>query len=127
HWQILILFGGGLALSDGIQSSGLADWIGQSFLLLQNAPPILLILGIAVFVILMTELVSNTACAAIFIPIAAGISQNLPIETISMLAVVTLSASLSFMLPMATPPNAILFTLSDFQVGEMIRVGIWLN
>jgi sodium-dependent dicarboxylate transporter 2/3/5 len=126
-WSVLLLFGGGLSLAAAITTTGLASWIGNGLQGLGSLPVFLLILLITVSIIFLTEVTSNTATAATFIPIlssiAVGISQN------PMLLVVpaALAASCAFMLPVATPPNAIAYSTGKVTVPQMVRAGIWMN
>jgi sodium-dependent dicarboxylate transporter 2/3/5 len=126
-WNILMLFGGGLALSEGLQKSGLISWVSTASESLKVFPSFFILL-IAVFaIIFMTEIGSNTAIAAIFIPLASALSAPLGFNGYSFLFAVTAAASLSFMLPMATPPNAIAFSMGHFNLKEMIKVGFVLD
>ncbi len=127
EWSILLLFGGGLALSQGIQESGLGHWVGNHFQELGTLPSVITLLCICSFIILFTELGSNTAVAAVFIPIIAGMGAIFDIPLRAVLLAVTMAASLSFMLPMATPPNAMIFGRGGIGIREMARVGLWLN
>ena len=126
-WGVLILFGGGLTLAAAIQGSGLATWVADGLAGL-SALPIFLALAISIaIVVFLTELTSNTATAATFLPIASalaiGMSQNPLLFTVP----IALAASCAFMMPVATPPNAIVFGSGRLTVGRMARAGIWLN
>ena len=132
-WDVLLLFGGGLALSKMFSNSGLSIWIGEMSKGLGTLPLILLIAAFAALVLILTEFTSNTATAATFLPIMAGVAigiglsangnQNILLLTIP----VALSATCAFMLPVATPPNAIAFGSGYVKIGDMIKGGIWLN
>ncbi|MCS4492147.1 MULTISPECIES: DASS family sodium-coupled anion symporter [unclassified Corynebacterium] len=132
-WDVLLLFGGGLALSKMFATSGLSLWIGELAKGFGVLPVILLIFAIAAVVLLLTEFTSNTATAATFLPIMAGVAigigltasgdQNILLLTIP----VALSATCAFMLPVATPPNAIAYGSGYVKIGDMIKGGIWLN
>lgn len=126
-WSLLILFGGNLALSEGILVSGLSNKFALLGSGLKAYPPLLVLFSIAVAVILCTELLSNTACAAIFIPIGLALEKLFSFPPLTIATVVALSSSLSFMLPMATPPNAILYSVSGFKIMDMVKVGLWIN
>jgi len=126
-WGILILFGGGLALAQGMSESGIIDMIGSQ---IQSADGISIfwITALLIFVMLfMTELMSNVALTLIFIPVVAGIAVGLDVDALYLVIPVTLAASCAFMLPMATPPNAIVFASGYVKVYEMAKVGIILN
>ncbi|WP_234275393.1 SLC13 family permease [Billgrantia zhangzhouensis] len=126
-WGVLILFGGGLTLSAQFTATGLSAWIGESVSGLAGLPP-LLVLGVtAVVIILLTELTSNTATAAAFFPIMGAIATGLGIDPLLMTIVVTFAVSCAFMLPVATPSNAVAFATGDLPIGHMIRAGIWMN
>jgi sodium-dependent dicarboxylate transporter 2/3/5 len=125
-WGILILFGGGLALAKGMASSGLVDVITQS---IQNggfSAPIVVSLLI-ILMLFMTELMSNVALVAVLAPVVAGIAIGLNIPILNVLIPVTMASSCAFMLPMATPPNAIVFASGYVKVSQMARAGILLN
>jgi solute carrier family 13 (sodium-dependent dicarboxylate transporter), member 2/3/5 len=126
-WGILILFGGGLSLAMAISSSGLAAWIGEAVSGLDTIPLILLLFCVITIVVFLTEITSNTATAAAFLPILAssalGIGQN------PMLLVIpaAIAASCAFMLPVATPPNAIVYGSGKVTIPHMAKAGLWLN
>ncbi|HAY35955.1 MAG: DASS family sodium-coupled anion symporter [Rhodothermales bacterium] len=126
-WGILVLFGGGLSLASAINSTGLAVWMGTWISGISVWPVIFIIVAITVLVIFLTELTSNTATTAAFLPVMAsvaiGIGQNPLLLTIP----ATLAASAAFMLPVATPPNAIVYGSGLVSIPQMARTGIWLN
>lgn len=126
-WGVLILFGGGLTLSAQFTATGLSAWIGESVSGLAGLPPILVLAITAIVIILLTELTSNTATAAAFFPIMGAIAVGLGIEPFLMTIVVTFAVSCAFMLPVATPSNAVAFATGDLPIQNMIRAGIWLN
>lgn len=126
-WPILILFGGGLALSHGVQTSGLSDIINQKLQFLASLPPWLSLFGLVIALIFLTEFASNTAVASVFVPLLASAGAVFGVQTLPLLAAVVFSSSLSFMLPSATPPNAAVFSHGNLRVVEMMRVGIFLN
>jgi sodium-dependent dicarboxylate transporter 2/3/5 len=126
-WGILILFGGGLALAGGLKTAGLIDLIGNT-IAQQEGLSIFIITTLLIFVMLfMTELMSNVALVNIFVPVVAGIAIGLQVPVLQIVIPVTLAASCAFMLPMATPPNAIVFASGHIKVFEMAKVGIVLN
>lgn len=126
-WGILILFGGGLALASGLSQAGIIDFIGSE-VGAQRAMGILVVGGLLITVMLfMTELMSNVALVAIFSPVIAGIAIGLGMDTLELLIPVAMASSCAFMLPMATPPNAIVFASGYIKVHQMVRAGVWLN
>lgn len=127
RWDVLILFGGGLALAATIADTGLASWIGSSAAILENLPMIGLILVVTVIIVYLGELASNTAMAAIFLPIAGATAIGLGEDPLLLAVPVVLAASLGFMLPVATPPNAIVFGSGAVTAGQMLRAGALLD
>ncbi|MEM1135450.1 MAG: SLC13 family permease [Bacteroidota bacterium] len=126
-WGILLLFGGGLSLAKSMQQTGIIDLIGKS-IAENNAWGPLAIVSILIAVMLfMTEVMSNVALVTILLPVVGGIAQGLGIEPILAAIPVTIASSCAFMLPMATPPNAIVFASGHIQVSQMARAGIILN
>ncbi len=126
-WGILLLFGGGLALAGAFQSSGLSDWVGGRLASMQGVPlPIVILTTAAVFVFL-TELTSNTATAALGMPLMVGVAQGLDLAALPLMTAAALAASMAFMLPVATPPNAIVFGSRAIRSKDMARAGVGLN
>jgi solute carrier family 13 (sodium-dependent dicarboxylate transporter), member 2/3/5 len=126
-WEVLILFGGGLSLAQGIDRTGLAAWLGGGLEFLTAGPVVLLIVGVTVFVILLTELTSNTATTAAFLPVAGALAVGADLAPLFLAAPVALAASAAFMLPVATPPNAIVFGSGHVTLPQMMRAGVLLN
>jgi sodium-dependent dicarboxylate transporter 2/3/5 len=126
-WGILILFGGGLALAEGFQSTGLAEWIGQKFTLLDGISFILLLLVIVTSVNFLTEVTSNVATASMLLPILASVALKLDLHPFGLMIGATLAASCAFMLPVATPPNAVVFGSGYLRMKDMVKAGFWLN
>lgn len=126
-WGVLLLFGGGLALSGQFTSSGLTKWIGQSVGSLGTLPILLIVLLVTTGVIFLTELTSNTATAATFLPVAGGIALGMGYDPLLLAIPVALAATCAFMLPVATPPNAIAYGSGYVTMGQMIKGGLWLN
>ena len=125
-WGILILFGGGLALAKGMSSSGIVDLVAGT--IAESDISILLTASLLILLMLfMTELMSNVALVAVLAPVVAGIAIGLGIPILYLLIPVTMASSCAFMLPMATPPNAIVFASGYVKVPQMVRVGIVLN
>lgn len=125
-WGILVLFGGGLALAKGMASSGLVDMITQAIRNGGFSAPVVVSLLI-ILMLFMTELMSNVALVAVLAPVVAGIAIGLNIPVLQVLIPVTMASSCAFMLPMATPPNAIVFASGYVKVKQMVRAGVVLN
>ncbi len=126
-WGILILFGGGIALGRGFTSSHLAARIAHSMELLSAAPVLVLVALTALVVTFLTEITSNTAVATIFLPILAATATGLGVHPFVLMIPATISASCAFMLPVATPPNAIVFSSGNIPMSGMVRVGVIMN
>lgn len=126
-WDIVILLGGGFALAYGMMHSGLSGWIGSQLEFLHSVPLIIMMAGIAIVIIFLTEITSNTATTQVMLPILAAASLASGLDITSTLLVATLSASCAFMLPVATPPNAIVFGTGHIPMHAMIKRGIQLN
>lgn len=126
-WGIMILFGGGMALAAGFQGSGLANWIGGQFTLLKGLPVIVLILALIAAVNLLTEITSNLATTAMLLPILAPMALTIDIHPYILLVSATVAASCAFMLPVATPPNAVVFGSGYLKIPDMVKTGIWMN
>lgn len=126
-WGILLLFGGGLSLAAGLSSSGLTAWLGQQLAPLGAINHVLLVVAITSLVIFLTELTSNVATTAALLPVVAALAVELGIDPLVLAVPVTIAASCAFMLPVATPPNAIVFSSGEIQIKEMMRAGFWLN
>ena len=127
RWDILLLFGGGLALADAINTSGLAVWIGGAASVLAFLPIFLFLVGILIIIVLLGELASNTAVAAIFLPVAGASAAGLGLDPGLLIMSVALAATIGFMLPVATPPNAIVYGSGAIKVHDMIRAGAILD
>lgn len=126
-WGILILFGGGLALASGLKDSGFIKMIGD-YISGQDDWSMWVVTGVLLFLMLfMTELMSNVALVTILVPLVVGIAIGMDVPVLQMVIPVTLASSCAFMLPMATPPNAIVFASGHVRVDQMARVGIVLN
>ena len=126
-WGVLILFGGGLSLAGAISETGLAAWLGGQMTLLANWPLLAVILVVTATVVLLTELTSNTATAAAFLPIVASVSVGLGHDPMMLAVPAVLAASCAFMLPVATPPNAIVYGSSFITIPQMAKAGAYLN
>lgn len=126
-WNIVLLFGGGFALAHGFQVTGLAGFIGERFAGLAGVPPLLLILSLCLGLTFLTELTSNTATIEMVLPVLASIAVATGIHPLLLMVPATLSASCAFMMPVATPPNAVVFGSQRVTIPEMARVGLVLN
>jgi len=126
-WGVLILFGGGLALAEGFKVTGLAEWIGQGFTLIEGISFFVLLLIIVAAVNFLTEVTSNVATASMILPILASVALKLDLHPFGLMVGATLAASCAFMLPVATPPNAVVFASGYLQIRDMVKAGFWLN
>ena len=126
-WGTLILFGGGLSLANAVAASGLAAWIGAALGGLAAWPSLLLVAAVAGIVLLLTELTSNTATTATFLPVIAALAAGAGLAPLLLLVPAALAASCAFMLPVATPPNAIVHGSGHVTLPQMVRAGLWLN
>lgn len=126
-WGVLLLFGGGLALSAQFGASGLTEWIGEVASGLGGLPTVLVVAILATGIIFLTELTSNTATAATFLPVAGGIALGIGVPPLLLAMPVALTATSAFMLPVATPPNAVAYGSGYITVGQMVKGGFWLN
>ena len=126
-WNIVLLFGGGFALAAGFQQTGLAQIIGNQFEVLASLPTFLMILLVCLVLTFLTELTSNLATTEMILPILASVAVVTGTHPLILMIPATLSASCAFMMPVATPPNAIVFGSDRISVGEMARIGIVLN
>jgi len=126
-WNIVLLFGGGFALAAGFQQTGLAQIIGDQFEVLATLPTFVMILLVCLVITFLTELTSNLATTEMILPILAAVAVVTEVNPLILMIPATLSASCAFMMPVATPPNAIVFGSDRITVGEMARIGVVLN
>ncbi|WP_372999579.1 SLC13 family permease [Marinobacter sp.] len=126
-WGVLLLFGGGLAMAGVISSSGLAEWIAQSLGVAGTLPTIVMIALVAGIIIFLTEVTSNTATAAAFLPLLGALALSQGVSPMLLTVPAAIAASCAFMMPVATPPNAIVFSSGHMQISDMIRAGFALN
>ena len=126
-WEIILLFGGGFALATGFKESGLSLWIGEQLIWLKEIHPMVIILIISLVVSFLTELTSNTATIETFLPVLAGLAMSIEINPLLFMLPATIAGSLAFMLPVATPPNAIVFGTKRLKIIEMSKTGFILN
>ena len=126
-WSVLILFGGGLTLASAVTRTGLAEWLGASLQTVGTLPLFALVIIAATMIIFLTELTSNIATTATFLPVVGAIAIESGFDPIVLTVPVTLAASCAFMLPVATPPNAIVFGSGMLTIPKMVRAGMMLN
>ncbi|HSR62653.1 MAG TPA: DASS family sodium-coupled anion symporter [Gammaproteobacteria bacterium] len=126
-WDILILFGGGFALAEGFNTSGLTLAVANQLEVLQGMNILLVVAFITAVVIFLTEITSNTATASLFLPVMGALATGMSIHPYGLMVAAALAASFAFMLPVATPPNAIIFSSRQVLMQQMVRAGIWLN
>jgi sodium-dependent dicarboxylate transporter 2/3/5 len=126
-WEVLLLFGGGLSLAAAMEATGLAKWLGESMTVLQGAPPVVIYFGLALLVLVLSELASNTAVATMSMPIAASLAHAVDQPPILLMYVAAFAASAGFALPIATPPNTIVFGSGQVTVRQMARAGLLLD
>ena len=126
-WGVLLLFGGGLSLASAVSATGLDGWMGSFVGDMATLPVVLLIAAIVALVIFLTEVTSNTATAATFIPILGAVAIAMDMDPMSLLVPAALAATCAFMLPVGTPPNAIVFSTGRVGIEQMARGGVVLN
>ena len=126
-WDVLLIFGAGLAIAKGFSQTDLTKWLAGHFMGLNFLPVAFLMVIIIASINFLTEITSNTATASITLPLLFSLSISLNMETLPLLAGATLAASCAFMLPVATPPNAIVFSSGKLKIGDMVRTGFILN
>ncbi|PIE56872.1 MAG: anion transporter [Desulfobulbus propionicus] len=126
-WGVLILFGGGLSMAAGFKATKLAQWIGAQVSLLELAPIIVLVIAVTTLIIFLTELTSNTATSAMIMPILSAVAIGLGQNPLLLIVPAAIASSCAFMLPVATPPNAIVFGSGYVTIPQMVKSGIGLN
>nr|XP_060612813.1 Na(+)/citrate cotransporter [Anolis sagrei ordinatus] len=126
-WSIVLLLGGGFALANGSEVSGLSKWLGSQMTPLQSVPPWAIAIILSLLIAIFTECTSNVATATLFLPVFASLSQSIGVNPLYIMIPCTLSASFAFMLPVATPPNAIVFSYGHLRVTDMAKTGIVMN
>uniref|UniRef100_A0A4W3JG83 Solute carrier family 13 member 5 n=1 Tax=Callorhinchus milii TaxID=7868 RepID=A0A4W3JG83_CALMI len=126
-WNVVILLGGGFALAEGSEESGLSTWLGSQLIPLQNIPPWAIVIVLCLLVATFTECASNTATTSLFLPILASMAQRIGIHPLYIMLPCTICASFAFMLPVATPPNSIVFSYGYLKVSDMAKTGIIVN
>jgi len=127
-WGILILFGGGLALAKGVGTSGLSDYVAMQLeVVLGDASPLIIVLSTVGFITGLTEVMSNTATISLAVPIMGSMAQAIEVHPLLLLIPTTLAASCAFMLPVSTPPNAIVYGSGRVPIMKMVIAGLWLD
>lgn len=126
-WGILLLFGAGLAIAAGFKVSGLAAYIGEQMSLAQGLSLLLFLLAIVAIINFLTEITSNVATATMMLPILAALSEAIGVHPYGPMVAACLASSCAFMLPVATPPNAVVFGFGYIEMKDMVKTGFWLN
>lgn len=126
-WDIVMLLGGGFALAYGMQASGLSSWVGEQFAFMHGTPLLLLMLGVALSITFLTEITSNTATTQVMLPVLAAVALTNDMDLLMVLLPATISASCAFMMPVATPPNAIVFGTHMLPMQSMLKAGLRMN
>jgi len=126
-WDILLLFGGGFALASGFSETGLTTWVGNQLNFLAGVNIIIIIFTVSLLIIFLTEITSNTATASLLIPLMVALSEAMQLPPMYLMATVAISSSCAFMLPVATPPNAIVYSSRFVTIQQMARTGFLLN
>ncbi|XP_029468233.1 solute carrier family 13 member 5-like isoform X3 [Rhinatrema bivittatum] len=126
-WGVVLLLGGGFALAKGSDASGLSKWMGNQMVLLQTIPPWAIVLILSLFIAAFTECTSNVTIATLFLPIIGAMAQSIKLHPLYVMLPCTLCTSIAFMLPVATPPNAIVFSYGHLRVSDMAKTGFVLN
>ena len=126
-WGILLLFGGGLSLAAAFEESGLTPWFGDQLGGLEVLPYAAIVVAIGFIVLFMTEIMSNTAVSNMLIPVSVGLALGMGVDPFAIMAIVALTSSMAFMLPISTPPNAAVFSSDYLSIDDMIKAGFWMN
>lgn len=126
-WGIILLFGGGMALASGFEITGLATWLGSQVELLEGLTLLALVFVVIALVNFITEVTSNLATTAMLLPILAPVAISLEVNPYMLMVATTVAASCAFMLPVATPPNAVVFGSGYLKISDMIKTGFWMN
>ncbi|GGZ17291.1 sodium-dependent dicarboxylate transporter SdcS [Echinicola pacifica] len=126
-WGILLLFGGGLALAAGFKETGLASWLGGHFASLQGIHFLIFLFIVVASVNFLTEITSNVATASMLLPILGSVAMAMGVHPYALMVGATMAASCAFMLPVATPPNAVVFGSGYLTIPDMVKAGLWMN
>ncbi len=126
-WGILILFGGGLSLASAVQATGVATFVGRAVSGFQDFSGPTMVLMVTAMIVFLTELTSNTATTATFLPVLGAVAVGLGMDPLLLIVPMAIAASCAFMMPVATPPNAIVFGSGEITIPQMCKAGLWLN
>ena len=126
-WDIIVLFGGGFALAQGFSESGLTRWLAEQLTVLQGFDIILIIAAVVLLVVFLTEVTSNTATASLLLPVMGALATAIDMNPLGLMVAAVVAASFAFMLPVATPPNAIVFSSRYISIAQMAAAGFRLN
>ena len=126
-WDVIILMGGGFALAAGFSESGLTEWLANQLSILQGVHFFIIIGAVVLMVTFLTEMTSNAATATLFIPVMGALAASMGLHPFALMVPAALAASMAFMLPVATPPNAIVFASRQIRISQMAQVGFKLN
>ena len=126
-WDIIILFGGGFALAQGFGESGLTQWLAEQLSVLQGVDTVLVIAAVVLLVVFLTEVTSNTATASLLLPVMGALAAAIDVSPFGLMVATVVAASFAFMLPVAMPPNAIVFSSRYVSIMQMARAGLLLN
>ena len=126
-WDIIVLFGGGFALAQGFSESGLTRWLAEQLTVLQGFNSILIIAAVVLLVVFLTEVTSNTATASLLLPVMGALATAIDMNPLGLMVAAVVAASFAFMLPVATPPNAIVFSSRYISIAQMAAAGFRLN
>ena len=126
-WGILLLFGGGLSLAAAFDDSELTPWFGEVLGGLQVLPYVVIVVVLGAIVLFMTEIMSNTAVSNMLIPVSVGLGLAMGVDPLAIMAIVALTSTCAFMLPISTPPNAAVFSSDYLTMDDMVKAGFWMN
>ncbi|CAD2076550.1 Sodium-dependent dicarboxylate transporter SdcS [Phocicoccus pinnipedialis] len=126
-WGVLLLFGGGLTIAKAITESSLDVWLSAQLVMVKGLPIILIVAIVSLFVLMLTEITSNTATATMILPLLGALAITLDVHPMILMAPAAMAANCAFMLPVGTPPNAIVFGTGKVAIKDMVSVGFWLN
>lgn len=126
-WDIIILMGGGFALASGFSESGLTEWLAGQFSVLAGVHYFIILLAVVLMVTFLTEVSSNAATASLFLPVMGALAVSMDLHPLALMVPAAIAASMAFMMPVATPPNAIVFGSHFVTISQMARTGLWLN
>lgn len=126
-WGILLLFGGGLSLAAAFDDSELTPWFGEVLGGLQVLPYVVIVVVLGAIVLFMTEIMSNPAVSNMLIPVSVGLGLAMGVDPLAIMAIVALTSTCAFMLPISTPPNAAVFSSDYLTMDDMVKAGFWMN